>query len=51
MGLKRVSEDIKWQIMGQVQLDIFSNRQVAKHFGVSGQFEGQFERIIAKLWR
>ena len=37
MGLKSVSEDIKWEIMGQVQLGTFSNRQIAKKFRVSEQ--------------
>ena len=37
MGLKSVSQDIKWQIMGQMQLGTFSNRQIAKNFGFSEQ--------------
>ena len=35
MGRKSVSEDVKWQIMGQVQLGQLSNREIAKNFNVS----------------
>ena len=32
MGLESIKEDTKCEIMGQVQLGTFSNRQIAKNF-------------------